>query len=413
MRKLFATVLVALLLGVGVVAVIETDPGYVLVSYGNYTLETSLWIGLLVLVLLVLSILLLLRLAYRIISGQRSLSSWFGTRKVRNALRHSTRGVISFTEGNWATARRQLLRGAQNNEAPLANYLLAARSSARLEDSDKVQEYLRAAGDAEPRAAVAVEVALAEMKLQAGEHQQALEALDQATRNVSRHPHVLTLLSQAYQGLEDWDKLAELLPQLQKHKLPSTAEFQRLEQQVYQSRLQSSAPDQALLRALWQKVPKHLQRDASMIELYVGKLVAAGDHATADKMIQRSLKQGWSESLVRQYGFLQCDDTSRQLARAENWLSAHPENAELLLCLGRLAARDKLWGKARDYFESSYRVAPGAEVCAELGRLLIALGEPKVAAAYFREGLLQREDELPQLPMPDKDIPEKQELARS
>ena len=42
MRKLFVLILIALLLGVGIVAVIETDPGYVLLSYGNYTLETSL-----------------------------------------------------------------------------------------------------------------------------------------------------------------------------------------------------------------------------------------------------------------------------------------------------------------------------------------------------------------------------------
>jgi HemY protein len=62
MRKLFVVALVALLVGVGIVALIQTDPGYVLVSYGNYTLETSLWVGLLLLLLLVLSMWLLLRL---------------------------------------------------------------------------------------------------------------------------------------------------------------------------------------------------------------------------------------------------------------------------------------------------------------------------------------------------------------
>ena len=72
----------------------------------------------------------------------------------------------------------------------------------------------------------------------------------------------------------------------------------------------------------------------------------------------------------------------------------------MLLALGRLSARDKLWGKARDYFESSYRLERSAEVCAELGRLLNALGEPKVAAAYYREGLELREKGLPELPMP-------------
>ena len=88
------------------------------------------------------------------------------------------------------------------------------------------------------------------------------------------------------------------------------------------------------------------------------------------------------------------------------------QDAQLLLCLGRLSARDRLWGKARDYFESSYRVEHSAEVCAELGRLLTELGEPKVAAAYFREGLLLREDSLPELPMPDKIVPHGQ-MARS
>ena len=56
MRKLFLLLLVALLAGVGVVAMIETEPGYVLVSYGNYTLETSVWVGAVLLLLLMLTI---------------------------------------------------------------------------------------------------------------------------------------------------------------------------------------------------------------------------------------------------------------------------------------------------------------------------------------------------------------------
>ena len=412
MLKLFVVALLALLLGVGVVALLETDPGYVLVAYRNYTLEASLWVGLSLLLLLVSAIWLLLLLVYRVMSGQRSLSSWLGSRKVRNAQRLSTRGMISYTEGNWAAARRQLLRGARNNEAPLANYLLAAHSSAHLQDNDKVHEYLRAAGDAEPGAAVAIEVALAEMKLEAGEHQQALEALDQATRNVGKHPHVLTLLSRAYQGLEDWDKLAELLPQLQKHKLPSTAEFQKLERQVHRNRLKRAGTSAQQLHALWQSLPRYLQRDPEVVALYVGKLIAAGDHESADKLIQRTLKQAWSDSLVRQYGYVHGGNAARQLTRAESWLAAHPESAELLLCLGRLAAREKLWGKAREYFESSHRLNPGAEVCAELGRLLTALGEPDAAIAYYREGLMQREEQLPPLPLPDKSSPDHRQLAK-
>ena len=94
-------------------------------------------------------------------------------------------------------------------------------------------------------------------------------------------------------------------------------------------------------------------------------------------------------------------------------MPAHADDAQLLLCLGRLAAREKLWGKARDYFESSYRLERSAETCAELGRLLVALGEPKVAAAYYREGLQLKETGLPELPMPESTIPAARRLAGS
>ena len=330
MRKLFAIALVALLLGVTIVAVIETDPGYVLVAYGNYTLEASLWIGLVLLLLLVALVFFVLRLAYQVFSGQRSLASWLGARKSRKSLRLSTQGLVSFIEGNWLTARRQLVQGARHNEAPLLNYLLAARASARLDDSDKVHEYLRSAEDAEPAAAMAVEISLAEMRLQDGEYHQAIAALNHSLANPGRHPYVLSLLAQAYEGLQDWDKLRDLLPQLQKHKLLKREDFERLERQVCLHSLDSGDAGLQQLHAMWQQVPKSLRDDAAFVEVYVRRLVECGDYAAAEKAILRVLKQEWRIPLVRLYGYVEAD-ASRQLSRAESWLAAHPKEPQLLL----------------------------------------------------------------------------------
>ncbi len=401
MRKLFAIALVALLLGVGIVAIIETDPGYLLMAYGNYTLEASLWVGALLLLLFVLLVFLLLRLLYRVFSGQRSLVSWLGARKSQKALRLSTRGLISFIEGNWQVARRQLVQGASHSEAPLLNYLLAARSSAQLQDNDKVHEYLRAAAETEPGAAMAVEITLAELKLQAGEYHQAIAALDHSTRNPGRHPYVLSLLRRAHEGLQDWDKLLELLPQLHKHKLLSTEDFQQLERDVHLHCLGDASANLAQLQGNWKKVPRYLQENAAFVAEYARRLIALAEHGAAEKLILRALKQEWQASLVRLYGYVEAD-SAKQLVRAEGWLKEHPDDPQLLLCLGRLSARDELWGKARDYFESAYRQEKNGEVCAELGRLLDALGEPTVAAAYYREGLLLQENSLPVLPRPDR-----------
>ncbi len=418
MRKIFILALAALLLGVGVVAVIETDPGYILVSYGNYTLETSVWVGLVLLVLATLLVYLVVRLVHRLVAGQHSLVDWLGSRKTRRSARLTNRGIISYTEGNWSRARAQLLRGARNSDSPLVNYLVAARASDRLHEPEKVSEYLAAAEVAESEAAAAVALTDAELKLQAGQYEQALAALERVHRDAGRHPGALDLRQRAYRGLERWESLVALLPDLKKQGVLPEAELARLERDacigmLKQSTSRGEGPAGERLRAAWERVPSRSRREPGIVGAYAGMLVEEGEHQAAEKLLAGTLKHHWDPQLVRLYGYTRGASPQRQLAQAESWLSAHPDDTELLLCLGRLSARDKLWGKARDYFESSYRLERRPETCAELGRLLVALGEPKVAAAYFREGLLQFEPKLPDLPMPENFIPESKRLAHS
>ena len=417
MRKIFAITLVALLLGVGVIALIETDPGYVLVAYGNYSLETSLWVGLLLLAALILVIYLVMRLVFRLIGGQRSLVSWLGSRKAHHAARLSTRGLINFIEGNWSRSRRQVLRGARNNDAPLLNYLLAARASHHLGETGRVSEYLGAATDGEPTAADAVQLVEAEIRVREGQYEQALMVLDGITK-ASRYPKCLELKRTIFSAMRDWAGLAGLLPELRKQKVLSGEALLQLERETYLSWLKDTdgsegQTDGDSVRSLWQKLPADLKNDAELQCAYVQRLMRSGDERAAEKVILRGLKHQWDSRLVKQYGLLTSGDTAAQLSQAESWLADHPDDPQLLLCLGRLAARDKLWGKARDYFEDSYRVKHDPEVCAELGRLLTGLGEPRVAAAYFREGLLLSETGLPDLPEPAKLLPLSQRLSRS
>jgi len=417
MRKIFALILIALLLGVGVVAIIETDPGYLLLAYGDYTLESSLWVGLVLLALFTLLVYLLIALLRRLVGGQKSLAGWLGSRRARQASRLTNRGMVHFIEGDLPKARRELLRGARNNESPLANYLLAAQASSRLGDSGQAEQCLVAAADSAAGAAVAVSLAKAEIQLSAGQYQQAINTLETARRHPGRYPQALALLQRAYAGLADWAGLAQLLPQLKKHSVLNADDQQQLEREVYGRLLQEKGDKKrgATLDSLcesWHAMPAQWRADAGMIRRFSASLVAMEGHALAEKTILGALKQEWDPELVRLYAYVQSDNLRRQLSRAEDWLSAHPEDADLLLCLGRLAARDKLWGKARDYFEKSYRLRRSPEVCAELGRLLDGLGEERVAAAYFREGLMLQEDDLPSLPRPDKIVANPRLLGR-
>jgi len=409
MRKLLLLALLALLLGVGVVALIENHPGYILIAYGHYTVETSFWVGIVLLVLLTLFLYGTVVLLRKLLGGQKSLASWMVQRKTRRASRLTHRGLISFIEGNWEPARRQLLNGADHSEVPLLNYLIAARASFQLGEHDRMREYLGAAEQSDSEAGIAVELTQAELKLLGKQYEQAVATLERARRNAGKHPHVLKLLSTAYLGLEDWDALLKLLPELHKYHVLPEDELLLIERQVYTHLLQASVAEDAAasggqshLHQRWQAMPNKLRQDKSLLQLYVGLLIREGDHSGADKIIQRALKQDWDSDLARLYGYVELDNPGRQLAQAEAWLVEHPRDPQLLLCLGRLACRHQLWGKARDFFEASYKQRRSPEVCAELGRLLAALGEDKASAARFREGLLLREKSLPQLPLPER-----------
>ncbi len=414
MRRVFVYALIALLLGVAVVALIETDPGYVLVAYGDLTLESSLWVALLLLLVFTVSIYLIVRTFRRLLAGQHSLAGWMIGRKSRQSARLTNRGLINFIEGNWQKARRQLLRGASHSDAPLLNYLVAARASHRLGEQDKVREYLGAAEATDSQAGIAVELTQAEMRLASAQYEQALATLVRARRNAGRHPYVLDLLCQAYQGLGDWEELAQLLPELHKYKVFPAETLESLEQQVQVQRLESSATGDepaVSLQRYWGSLSAAQKKHAGLRQRYVQQLETVGASAAAEKVILRGLKQQWDSGLVALYGRLETEHAERQLAQAEAWLPEHPEDPDLLLCLGRLAARQSLWSQARDYFERSAQLRPDQETYSELGRLVTAMGDTRASSAYFNEALALSSQNLPALPLPEKPLPKSHRLS--
>jgi len=72
----------------------------------------------------------------------------------------------------------------------------------------------------------------------------------------------------------------------------------------------------------------------------------------------------------------------------------------LLLTLGRLCLQNSLWGKARDYLESSLQVQRNPEACAELARLLAQLGDTERSNQLFQEGLGLLDNRLLASPLP-------------
>jgi len=386
MRFLFAAILV-LAVTIGLTLVAQQDPGYVLISYGGWSMETSLS---LLLVALAISF-AVLYLVIRLLSGTwhfpLRLAYWQRQRRTLRARRRTNRGLIALAEGNWSRAERDLSRAAKNSDTPLLNYLGAARAAQKQDAEDRRDQYLSQAYESMPDAELAVGLTQAEVQLSQGQTEQALATLRHLRTISPKHAHVLYLLKKLYEKLQSWDDLLDLLPELKRQHVIAPDELEALEHRIHRMRLSASATDLDTLRQCWIGLPNSVRHTTDLIHDYVVQLIHFGADHEAEKLLREVLKKQWNAALMRLYGQVKGEDLNLQLTTAEKWLQDHEHNPELLLALGRLCLHSQLWGKARSYLEASLGMDARPETYCELGNLVQQLGETEKAAHYFHQGL--------------------------
>ncbi len=410
MIRILLVILIALLLGTGLSLGLQYDLGYIRISLGNYLIETNFWVGLALLVLLVVVSVLTINLFRRLRHGTGMVAGWLARSNERRARRRTTQGLLALAEGNWPRARKLLTSSAPHADTPLINYLAAAQASFESGDHEAVDELLRKAFESTPGSDMAVGITQAQLQLAGNRLEQALATLLRLRKQAPHHPFVLKLLKNTYVRLEDWRELSRLLPEIRKRNLMESEELGDLERLVWRNLLQRAAeecrrqsgePSASLepLTRRWDELPGFLRRDEHTIREYARLLAELGDEAQSETLLRKVLRNHWSDELVNLYGRVKGIKPDEQLLVAEQWLKDRPNNAELLLALGRLSLRNELWGKAREYFETSLRLRRSRETMAELSRLNAHMGEGESSVNLLMQGLA-KDSGLPDLPMP-------------
>lgn len=408
MKRLFIACLFVLLASVALMAAIEYDPGYILISYGLYTIESTLWVAIIAVILISISLVLIFNVSFKLLRRSFSINRWLQTRSYRRSQVKTAQGVLALVEGNWSQARRMLTFAAEKSETPLVNYLFAAHASNKLGDETETRNLLRKAEESTSGAEEAILIAQAKMQLENGHLERSLATLRRLRGSASKQPYVLKMLQSVYIGLNDWEGLAELLPELRKQGAIEKPEFKVLSIQCAKAQLMAAAAfnegDKAIkaLFNIWKAQSKLVTRNSEVVACYSQCLIDSGDQQSAEKLIRDQLNREWSQLLVDMYGVVKGSDASKQLLHAENWLKERNNDPRLFLCLGRLSLRNELWGKAKEYYETSFKLARSSDASAELGRLLSHLGEHEKSNEYFQQGLLLSTHGLPELPLPAK-----------
>lgn len=383
--------LVLALLAAAVAPVFKTDPGLVQMHFRGWTIETSL----LTLVLGVLIIWLLVWVLVRLFKVPAETA-----RRIREqrSLAQLEKGLLALTEGDWSTAERALEKSASAHGRTTARYLAAAEAADGQDAGDRAEWYLEQADTRNRKQKFLVDLTRARILTQNGHYTEAKEVLEALHSKRRKHPQVLEMLARCYRELGEWEALLKLLPVMQKASVIDEQEATELRHVAAIGELKR-CKDRESLQASWKSLPKAIKRAPDVIRAYADQAVLEGMPELTEEVIRASLKREWNPLLLVPYGEPGANDTSKRLKQCEKWLEAHPEDPLLHLTLGRLCARDELWGKARHHMIRSLEIEPTVAGFDSLGQLLERKGEMEVAMACFRNALRMNQGKEPK-PLP-------------
>ena len=365
------------------------NPGYVLIGIGYWSLETSLVVftvslimGFFVFYIFFRSLGWLLRLPGQIKHRGKNI-------KFNRSQEALIAGLVDSAEGNWEKAEKVLIKHASHSGAPLIHYLTAARAAQSRGAYDKRDEYLKTAADQAPGSDVAIGLTQAELHLSEKQFEQALETLTRLHSIDPTHANVLKLLHQAYQQAGDWEGLRKLIPSLNTNKVLMEAEIKLLETETFSKLLRQAAERGNVneIETLWSEIPDYIRNMKGVSAIYFAAMIDAGAGAKVEGGLSRALSTTWDQTLVVLFGNVQSIDVARQLETAEQWLPMHPRDAVFLTVLGKLSMKCGDNQKATTYLTKSLSIEPTVPAYQLFGDLLSAQGDKDRASECYKQGL--------------------------
>ncbi len=372
-------------LAVGLVIAARHNDGFVLLQWSPWRVEMSLNLFIVTFLLGLAMLYSLFHLIDGLLRMPARAQGYRARQRRRRAVTALRDAARLYFEGRFGHAQRSAKVAVEGGESPGLAALIGARAAHAMRESAHVDDWLLQASRHEELRTARL-MTEADILIDRRDFAEALQRIDALQSGGQRHVAALRLALRARRGLGDWVGLLRVVRLLQKHKALTPEQAAPVRRQAHLGALQGM--DAADLDAYWRNLPSAEREDAQVVRAMCGALIAAGQTAQARKLIEAQLERGWDPALIALYAQGDGSDALGRIGRAENWLRAHPDDAGLLLALGRLCHAQQLWGKAQSYLEAALAVQPSRVVHVELALLHEHLERREEAQAHFRAAAL-------------------------
>ncbi len=368
----------------------KTSSSYALLVYPPYRLEMSLPFVAAAAVVAFVALYALVRVAGHTLRLPQKIRA-FRVRRARTRARNAMDQAIgALFQGNYRRAEKFAALALKLQESPTLSAIVAARAAHAQRNFQARDSYLEAADTAAPEAGVLKLVTQVEFLLDGHRSQEALELLRRARALAPKNPALAKLEMRAHTLTGNWEQVLDSVSALVKLKEVDRDQLEPVRMAALKEALKLKRHDSDALKDHWKKLASSDRLDPGIAATAAGAFAALGMGEQARDIIERSLEKAWDVELAALYGEVTTEDTLRQIERAEGWLRQHPDDAALLLTLGKLCMRERLWGKAQSYTEASLALEPTREAHAAYAQLMERMGKPEQAMSYNRRRLIDQ-----------------------
>lgn len=358
------------------------DSGSLIILVGNYSVEMSLIVAAILLVIALLIFWVLEALIRKIFSGRKLTANWFLRRREQKAQQKFETALTEWLNKNYKLAASAAESAAPGLKRPQHGYLLAAAAWQALHNTKEQQRLLGLARNLDTDA-VSVQLATLESTTDA---KQALQLSKSLLQAYPKQNNVLRATATALYKHQHLQSLRELLPALHDREILPGALLAEYTRASYRAYFQAAGTDSDKLNEAWRELPKKTRRSTSVRLAYLDTLTQRGFGAIAAKVAARGIHhQILTASDLLQYNARDWRQTASLRDEIEQQVKAHPQHPNWLLLLAIVAIQEGDVLLAERAAEKAITIKPDRQAYRILGEALLANQQKEAALQAFRQ----------------------------
>ncbi|MFT5816522.1 MAG: HemY protein [Psychroserpens sp.] len=355
--KQILLLLILFLVVVVITPMLIGEKGYILVSIGDFAIESTVITAIITLALCFLALALTIKFFRGGINF--SFAAWnkiaFASR--RRALKDFNKGIAAYVLGDYKQAEHLLAKSADASTFEHIAYLVAADAAQKQALKPNTDHYLgRLEQTTNTFKEAGLEAVLIKIKLLIGQqnYQQARTVIDEHHKHIGHDARLLRLEIELSLVEQRFDYVIKQLNMAQKQKSISTQTITLWQQQAFYGAFNSQIKqqDKNALLEYWQQLPKKIKQSETVVLAYCQVLAENQVNEPLARLLLPVIKKGNAISLLKAVRTLPILKDDSLMAAAQKHLHSEPHNALWLSLVAHFAMTSQQWSLAEKAFNS-------------------------------------------------------------